>query len=216
MRKCGFVNLTRKLYLSPASEKKRMTSEHSNKELIRGLRRGDSFVFDEIFKKYNRKIYSISISFLKSRLDAEGVVQEVFLNLWRKRADLKDELNFDSYLFTITYNTIRKRFQKLAAEKKYTEEYVRSIPIDDNSTDSEIEYRNLLELAENKINLLPPQQKKVYLLSVREGNSAEEISKMLGISKRTAENHLHRAKDYLRKALSDDRLITLLFIYLFI
>lgn len=216
MRWGGFVNLTRKLYLSLSSELIRMTEEHPNKELIRGLKRGDSLVFDEIFKRYNKKIYSISFSFLKNRMDAEGVVQEVFLNLWRKRADLKDEHNFDSYLFTITYNTIRKCFRKLATEKKYTESYAKSISMADNSTDAEIEYGNLLEMAEKKINLLPPQQKKVYLLNMREGKTAEEISKMLGISKRTTENHLHRAKHYLKMALSEDILITLLFIYLFI
>lgn len=193
-----------------------MTEEHPNTKLIRELQRGDAFAFDEIYRKYNKKIYSISLSYLKNREDTEGVVQEVFLNLWRKRADLKDQYNFDSYLFTITYNTIRKHFRKLTRERKYTEDYMKTISPDDDSTNAEIEYKNLLEMAETAINHLPTRQKTVYHLSMREGLSSKEISNKLGISRRTVENHLHRARAYLKKALSDNRLISLLFVWLFI
>ncbi len=67
-----------------------MPKEEHNKKLIRNLQKGDVFSFDEVYKKFNRKIYFFSLSYLKNKDDAEGVVQEVFLNLWRKRADLKD------------------------------------------------------------------------------------------------------------------------------
>jgi len=100
--------------------------EHFDAELIRGLQRGDEFAFDQIFRKYYKKTYSISLSYLRNREDAEDVVQEVFLNLWRKRTVLRDDYNFKSYLFTITYNTIRNQFRKLSRERKYTEDYMKT------------------------------------------------------------------------------------------
>ncbi len=193
-----------------------MSEEKQTQKLIKGLQRGDTLAFDEIYRKYTKKIYSISLSYLKNKEDAEGVVQEVFLNLWRKRADLKEQGNFDSYVFTITYNTIRKQFRKLSRERKHQENYSKTISLDDDSTNTEIEYKNLLELAESAINHLPERQKLVYHLNMREGLTIKEISEKLGISIRTVENHLHRARTYLKKALSDNRLISILFVWLFI
>lgn len=193
-----------------------MSSKQIDKKLIQDLIKGDPFAFDEIYKLYSKKIYLLSLSYLKNKQDAEGVVQEVFLNLWRKRHDTKDQFSFDSYLFTITYNTIRNRFRKLSRDRNHQEVYGTTISLEDYSTSTEIEYKNMMEQAEIAINRLPERQKAVYFLNMREGLTTEEISKRLGISKRTVENHLHRAKTYLKKALSDNRLISILYILLFI
>ncbi len=193
-----------------------MTDEKPEIKLIKRLQKGDALAFNHIYKKYNRKIYSVSLRYLRNKEDAEGVVQEVFLNLWRKRAEIKDQHNFGSYLFTITHNIIRNQFRKLSRERKHTDDYLRSFSLYDDSTNTEIEYANLLELAEKAINDLPTRQKTVYNLCMRDGLNSEEISEKLGISRRTVENHLHRAKAYLKKALSDNRLISILFISLFI
>ena len=192
-----------------------MSEEKHKKEIIKKLQKGDVLSFDEIYREYNKKIYFFSLSYLKNREDAEGVVQEVFLNLWRKRADMKTQYEIGSYLFTITYNTIRKHFRKLSRERKHLEEYDKTVLTEDDSTNTGIEYRNIVELAEAAIGQLPARQRNIYHLS-RDGLTSKEIAEKLGISARTVENHLYRAKSYLKKALSDNRLISLLFIWLFI
>jgi RNA polymerase sigma-70 factor (family 1) len=192
-------------------------SDNANiKQLVKNLKKGVIFSFDKIYHKYNRKIYSFSLSYLKNKEDAEDVVQEVFMNLWRKRSDLKEQYNLNSYLFTITFNAIRRRFQDSARDKKYLENYAKTIPVDQDRENTDIEYNNLLELVNKVIEKLPPQQKKVFLLCNKEGLSNGEISDKLHISKKTVENHLHRAKKFLKQAVEDERLITLLFICLFI
>ncbi len=193
-----------------------MSEEKHKKEIIKKLQKGDVFSFDEIYREYNKKIYSFSLSYLKNREDAEGVVQEVFLNLWRKRADLKTQYVMGSYLFTITYNTIWKHFRKLSRERKHLEEYGKTVLTEDDSTNTGIEYRNMVELAEATIGQLPARQRNIYHLSMRDGLTSKEIAEKLEISARTVENHLYRAKFHLKKALSDNRLISLLFIWLFI
>ena len=70
-----------------------MSDKINIKQLVRNLKKGDVLSFDEIYLEYNRKIYLFSLSYLKSKENAEGVVQEVFMNLWRKRTDLKEECN---------------------------------------------------------------------------------------------------------------------------
>ena len=172
-----------------------------NAQLIRCLQKGDVYSFEEIYRKYNRKIYAFSLSFLKNNSDAEGVVQNVFLNLWRKRADLNDLYNLDSYLYKITINTIRKHFRKLSRERKSLKDYREMTEMHDESTSTEIEFTSMLEMAETSISNLPYKQKTVYELSMFEGLRSVEIAEKLGISKRTVENHLHRAKAHLKKEL---------------
>ena len=195
-----------------------MSGEEYYKKKIRRLQKGDVIAFDEVYREYNKKIYSFALSYLKNREDAEGVVQEVFLVLWRKRAELKNEYNIGSYLFKITYNAIRKHFRKASRERKYLEDYGKTIREEDDSTNADVEYNNMLELAETAIMQLHPKMKMVYHLSMREGLTSEEIAKKMSISSRTVENHLYRAKAILKKVLSDNRLISILalFICLFI
>jgi RNA polymerase sigma-70 factor (ECF subfamily) len=184
--------------------------------IVDSLNKGDIFCFDDIYRKYNKKIYSFSLSFLKNREDSEGVVQEVFLTLWRKRNEIKIDQDIGSYLFTITYNTIHKHFRKLARERKHLREFSKSAPTEDDSTNSGIDYQNLLENAETAIQHLPPRQKTIYYYNMRDGLSAMEIAEKLDISKKTVENHLYRAKSYLKKAILDNSLASLVFFWLFL
>jgi len=178
-----------------------MQEETNYKQLIRELRKGDVFSFNEIFNKFNRKIYYFSLGYLKSKEDAEGIVQEVFMTLWRKRAELREDHSISSYLFTITFNAVKKRFRKLSREKKYIKSYVQTLNIAEDYTNIEIDNNSFLELVKRAINKLPPRQKTVYRLSNEEGLTISEISDRLNISKKTVENHLYEAKAFLKKQL---------------
>lgn len=191
--------------------------ESSNEhKLIKSLIKGDAYSFDEIFERYNKKVFAFSLHNLKNKQDAEGVVQEVFLNLWNDRVKLKEIQNLDAWIFTISFNIIRKHFRKLARERRYLGKFEETALHHDYSTITAVEYNDLLEKAEKIIEKLPPRQKTIYVLSKREGLSNTEISRKLNITKKTVENHLTRAKDFLKKAFVDERLLTILFFWLFI
>ena len=193
-----------------------MSEKVIDRDLVKRLKGGDVFSFDEIYEKFSKKIYSFSLSYLKNKEDAEEIVQEVFMNLWRRRAELKEQYNIDSYLFKITFNAVRGHFRKLSRERKHLKNFAKTVKVGEDTTNTDVEYNNLIELTEIAVNKLPPRQKKVYQLSAQQGLTNEEISKKLKISKKTVENHLQRARTFLRNTLEDDKLITLLFIWLFI
>ena len=193
-----------------------MEPEKANRGKINPLSKGDIFCFDAIYLEYNKKIYSFALSFLKNKEDSEGIVQEVFLTLWRKRAEIKMDQDIGAYLFTITYNTIRKHFRKLARERKHLKEFSINTITEDDSTSSRIEYSNLLEIAESAIEQLPSRQKTIYHLSMRDGLNNKEIAEKLKISTRTVENHLYRAKSQLKRTMFDSSLTSLLFFSLFL
>lgn len=191
-------------------------SNGKEKKLVKNLKKGDVHSFDEIFKTFNKRIYFFSFSYLKNKEEAEGIVQEVFLSLWKNRTKLKVKSDFQAYLFTITFNTIKKRFRTLEREKKHLGAYSLSVHVRDDNSDPEKEYAHLNQLLEKSLEQLPPRQKEIFLLSKKEGLTAEEIAIKLEISKRTVENHLFRAKTFLKGSLLDEGLLTVLFFCLFI
>ncbi|MEN8231004.1 MAG: RNA polymerase sigma-70 factor [Bacteroidota bacterium] len=184
--------------------------------MIKKLVRDDPDAFDQIFENYYRKVYAFSLGNFRNKEDAEEAVQDVFYNLWKDRAKLKDLKDLEAWIFTICLNIIRKHFRKLASEKRHLQKYAESYSDSDSSTMTEVEYRDLLERTERIIEDLPPRQRTIFLLSRKESLSNLEISKKLNISVRTVDNQLSKAKAFLKEALIDGSLLSLLFFHLFI
>ena len=122
---------------------------------------------------------------------------------------------FSKYLFKITYTTTCKKFRKQASDKKQMEEVMRNCILEDNSTNLDIEYNNLLETANSLIEKMPSRQKKIFLLCINEQLTTEQIAQQLNISKKTVENYLSKVKTSLKKSFSDGRILSVLFFCLF-
>ena len=192
-----------------------MTADLDDKICIKNLKKGDVLSFDDIFEKYNKKVYCFAYSYLKNREEAQDVVQEVFLNLWRHREQINEYYVFSKYLYKITFNSTCKRFRKLASDRKQMEEVVRASTLEDNSTNLEIEYNNLLETTNEFINKMPARQKKIFLLKVNDQLSSEQIAEQLNLSKKTVENYLSVIKTSLKKSFSNGGILSVLFFFLF-
>ena len=191
-----------------------MAMPSSETELTKKLLEGDIPAFETVFKKYNRKIFTFAYRYLKNKEDAEGIVQEVFMRLWENLKNLKKDSDLNAWLFTVTFNSIRKRFRKLDTEKKHLETFAGlQYQADDIS---ETEYFDLLEKTTGLIEKLPAQQRKVILLRQEKGLTAEEIARELNLSRKTVENHLNRARAFLKKAMIQEGLLSFLFYWLFI
>ncbi|MDD4192938.1 MAG: RNA polymerase sigma-70 factor [Mangrovibacterium sp.] len=185
-----------------------------DKQAVGKLKKGDVASFDAIFRKYNKKVFYFANSYLKNREEAEDVVQEVFMNLWRHRDQINEQYIFSKYLFKITYNATCKRFRKSPSEKRYREEMLHT-SMEDNSTKLDIEYYNLVEIKDLLINKLPEREKEIILLSIEEHLTSTEISQRLNISKKTVDNYLSKARTYLRKSLGEN-MSAFLFMVLFL
>ena len=185
-------------------------------DILKKLNEGDPAAFDLIFEKYYRRVYAFSLHNFRNKQDAEGAVQDVFYNLWKDRSKLKELKDIESWIFSICLNIIRKHFRKLAVAKKHLSSFTHEYLESDNSTITEVEYNDLLEKTEQIIEKLPHRQKTIFLLSRKEAMSNLEISEKLNISVRTIDNQMSKAKAFVRKALIDGSILSLLYFHLFI
>ncbi len=178
--------------------------------LIKKLVKGDTKAFDLLFDKYSRKIYGFALRYLKSEVDAEGVVQDVFLYIWNSRANVRTDTNFRSYLFTITINLIKKVFRREAYQSKFKMEVVAQSS--DNSADEQVEYASLLDEVDKLIDKLPERRRNIFIKSRKLGMSSKEIAEELGITPGTVDNQISEALKFLRTKIDSE---ILLFVLLF-
>ena len=187
---------------------------NSDKELVRKLKRGDMEAFNQVFYAYSSKLYHFAYGYLKSKEEAEELVQEVFFKIWEKREDIKEEYQFRSYLFSIAFNYIKKHFRSKALYNKYMEH--KELDGEDAQIKEDINYSSLKTMVDQLVDTMPEKRKAVFVKSRFEGKSAKEISEEMNLTQSTVENHLNHALKYLRQHLKEENFALFLFFWLFI
>jgi len=191
-----------------------MTSKLEIK-LISRLQNNDVKAFDHLFRCYSRNLYRFAFSLLKNKDDAEGIVQEVFLRVWNKRADIDSTRSFKSYLFTISYHLIIDQLRLRLKEKEYLIHLEKFFNTEVTNARNEADYNLLKSQIEEVVEKLPEKRKRIYKLSREEGLSHKEISETLHISVKTVENQINLALKYLKCSLGENILAVALFVSLF-
>lgn len=194
-----------------------MEPTKSNKELLLLLRKGDRVAFYNIYERYCKRLYGFVLRFIKQENDAEEIVQEVFVKLWEARNKIDVSSSFDSFLFTISYNTTMSLFRKRIKEKKYLE-YLNSLQQIENAPDAieEIYFNELDTNVRSLLQHLTPRQKEIFQLSREDGLTHEEIAKKLGISVNTVKKHMTNTLAFLKNNICNNLIVNFLFVCLFL
>jgi len=173
--------------------------------------------FEEIFNRYANKVYALAFKISRNPIDAEDILQDVFLTLVKKIDTFRGEASFSTWLYKVTMNASYMHFR--IKGKKYEsdislENYA---PYDENGTlmgrvkskdwsdrpDEVLFSKEALEIIERAINELPENYRVVLYLRDVEDKSTDEVANILGISVGTVKSRLHRARLFLRDRLSD-------------
>jgi RNA polymerase sigma-70 factor (ECF subfamily) len=173
---------------------------HISEGIIEQLASGSQEAFHTVYKVAYPQVRAFSKGLVKNDADADDITQLVFIKLWTKRSMLKEVKNFNTYLYTITKNTV---LNHLATRKAFT---VDIAGMGDRVTGSatpqeQVEARDLQLLIDMVVENMPPQRQTIYKLSREEGLSNDQIAERLGLQKKTVENHLNLALGDIRNML---------------
>lgn len=169
-------------------------------KLIRLLRKGSEEAFGKVFHMHFQMLYQYSLQFLKSRQDAEDVVQEAFIRLWMHRDRIISESSLKSFLFVTTRNLLITRFNRNLSSPTF-EDYLEYCNVVGSEDVSRIEYEEFLENLNRCIDELPPHQSRVVRMSKIEQLSNREIAEILGINEQSVKNNLSLGLKYIRSKL---------------
>ncbi|TZF84874.1 RNA polymerase sigma-70 factor [Pedobacter sp. BS3] len=189
--------------------------EFDEEQLLVLLQSGDKKSFEELYHRYKVRIYGNLVKLTKSEDLAEELLQEVFIKVWCKRETIDPQRSFRSYLFKIAENLVYDLFRKAACDKKL-EAHLMAVATEFYShIDEMISNKESLALINEAVDQLPPQRKHIYTLCKLEGKSYEEVSRQLGISTSTVNDHIVKGSRSVREYLfliQDVALVLCLFI----
>jgi len=184
--------------------------ELTDLQLVENLKNGSEEAFDTIVRKYESKIFNLAISFTRNTEDAEEVLQDVFVTLFRKVDSFQGKSAFSSWLYRITVNAAFMRLRKNRQEKSTPVEDItpamemQSGDIDKASFPSSETISINEELKSTlfkAINKLPDEYRNVFILRDVDGLTNKETGEILTLSIPAVKSRLHRARLMLRKKL---------------
>ncbi len=158
--------------------------------------------FDELYAQHSTRLFNLAWRMCGTRADAEDLLQEIFLLVYRKLPDFRGEAAIGTWLYRLAMNRcldhLKSRHTKANLATSSLDEEVRPIsrpgPV---ASDLDIKRLDL----ERAIARLPEGARAAFLLHDVEGFQHQEIAEILGISEGTSKSQLHKARLRLREML---------------
>jgi len=161
------------------------------------VKESDEKAFEELYKRYWPTLFNIACKRLDSREKAEDIVQNIFIDLYRRRTTIEFTVSLRAYLLQALKFKVINEFRSASNRNKYRQRLFLG-------ETCKIDFADPLETKdlEMKINMildrLPEKCKKVFLLSRNENLSNKDISAGLCITVSTVEKHISKALRTLR------------------
>jgi RNA polymerase sigma-70 factor, ECF subfamily len=172
-----------------------LASQDDDRTLARQAQTGQRAAFDELVRRYQKKVYRLAFGILRSTHDADDAVQEVFIRAYRYLPSLDLTRSFEGWHLGIAMNQSRT----LRSRRRTATGDTARIPVPEKpARDGETHAAALQAVA-----ALPEKQREAMLLHLNTDLTTQEIGEILGCSKGAAGVHLHRARAALRKALGE-------------
>lgn len=179
-------------------------------ELIERFSKGCEISFEEVVKRYQTKVHNLAMRLTRNEEDAEEVLQDVFVTVYRKIESFEGKAKFSSWLYRITVNAafmkLRKKKQDHSVSLEDLAPSVQNQAREQGSlflasSDSVAINREVRDALEGAISRLPDDYRAVFVLRDVDGLSNKEVSDILGLSIPAVKSRLHRSRLMLRKKL---------------
>jgi len=172
----------------------------TDQQILDKFKAGDEKAVELLFTKYYKYLCACVYKLIKDSTTAEDIVQEVFMELWKKRNGLNINISIKAYLRRASIN---KTLNHIRAKKVNFEDEseLLIVPSGVSSTQEEIEGSELKVHITNAINKLPDKCRIIFAMSRYEEMTYKEIAASLDISVKTVENQISKALKLLKTDL---------------
>ena len=176
------------------------------KHILARARRGELPAFEELVRRYEKRVYAVALRSSGSPEDAADITQEVFLRAWRSIESFRGDSGFSTWLFRITMNLCvdfarhkhaQPQTQPLVGEDDAERPIRDTAPTPEEHLDNSELGRELAAALDE----VSEEHRRIVLLRDVSGMSYTEIAEILEISEGTVKSRLSRARIALRTIL---------------
>lgn len=175
----------------------------NEEKLVRALSDGDKKALEKIMKKYSGYVCTVARNFSRGALSEEDIDEisvEVFYKLWNCRKNLEIKIGLSAYLSTETRNAVKNRFRSLPPPFEDISELEIS---SDFLVEDKAEISGMMDCLNEGIDRLSPKDREIFLRFYLYGEKSSQIASAMNISENAVRTNLHRAREKLKKFLSE-------------
>lgn len=185
-------------------------AEASDNELARRAAAGDDQAFTELVRRHKQSLYRLLRRYTGDPEDAYEAAHEAFIAAWGALKRYDPSRPFGAWLRTIAINKARDRGRRalvrrlLFGTKALEESEAMDVPDPASTAHEEVVARQRRGKLDREIAALPPQLREPLLLTAFDGLSQQEAGAVLGVSAKTIETRVYRARKLLAERLGAD------------
>ncbi|MES2419305.1 MAG: sigma-70 family RNA polymerase sigma factor [Bacteroidota bacterium] len=174
----------------------------SDEAIVLKVVNGEKHLYEYLIRKYNLRLYRISMSIVNNDQEAEDIMQTTYLNAYRQLANFKHQSSFSTWIIRILINEslLHKKkslkLEKLKMENSYND-YQKESPLDN------LMNKELKIVLEKAVSKLPEKYRIVFMMREVQEMSTSETMEALDLGESNVKVRLARAKEMLRKELSN-------------
>jgi len=194
------------------NQQKKQIIKDEDSDLILEIKNGRTDLYETLLSKYETRIYNFGLRMCKDVSDAEDLVQETFINIFRYLKDFRMESKFKNWAYKIAASVcmkIKKRNNVAETELSLDDilpadrekEISSKIPSWVNQPAEALMNKEMYLEIKREIDNLPPNYRIILVLRDMEDFSTKEVSEILDISESNVKVRLHRARSFVREGL---------------
>ncbi len=149
---------------------------------------GDENAFRQLFDIYRDRLFVFAERMIKSKVDAEEIVQDTFINVWMHKEILNSVEHPEQWLYSITRNKTIDYIRKATKNELLLNKIWANLSQTDNALEDKITLKDYELLVARAVAALTPQQQHIYQLSRSENLTHEQIAERMGLSKSRVKN----------------------------
>ena len=171
-------------------------TKRAERELLARARNGDDSAFESLVRMYQRQVYTFLYRLSSNMEDAMELTQSTFVKAWISLGQFRGESSFKTYLYRIAANAWRNTVRDRVRRRLVDLDNVTLVS--DQNPHLDLEASREQDLLWNLVDRLPPRQKEVLVLRIREGVSFEETARIMGCTTGSAKASYHHAVSRLK------------------
>ena len=185
-------------------------TERTDAELVELTAGGETRAFDELVRRYRDRVYRLCMKILRHEDDAAEALQDAFLSAYRGLPNFKRESQFSTWLYRIATNASlmklrRRRDGHVSYEQSQgSDGDAEPLAIPDWSSQplDELLDAETREVLGREVELLPANEREVFVLRDIMEQSNSDVAQELGLSVAAVKSRLHRARLHLRDRMN--------------